>query len=687
MVAIDRDAALKKAEKFLRQGRLDQAIAEYLRIVKEQPRDWSTVNAAGDLLVRAGQVESAIEHFARIADHFFDEGFLPRAAAVYKKILKLKPDAEHALLRSAEISERQGLVADAKTALTSVADRRLKRGDRRGAAEIHLRLGALDPTDLATGVSAARAAAELGDVTGAVQRLLHLAQEFAQRSRLAESRQVLDEALKLDPENAEVRSALVARCMETGDLDRAADFATTSPEFKAIASEFYAQGKADEALRVFERALEKDPGDSDTRAQLVRTYITRGELDRARGFLTGEVGDPELLLNLAEIELRTGHLDEGRELASRVLLKDPTRREELVLLGCRLCEHDTEGAFQCIDVATDAAVADADWPAAASALHEYVTRVSGHIPALMKLVEVCVDGGLEATMYTAQAQLADAYLKAGRGNEARVIAEDLVAREPWEPANIERFRSALVMLGESDPDQVIAERLSGDSPFTSTDLALDFDLNEPPTLDQEKVETPPATAAPPPSAAYQPGPASIDLSQIFGKAAPPAAGPGNGDTFEIDLSDAVGDVGESPEGLEQVFEDFRTQAVRQGADAAGERLKAAIGFRDAGDVPSALQALEQAVRSPRHRFEAASMLARLHRDSGHWQDSIEWFERAAESAPASSEAARQLLYELGTLLADAGERDRALAVFLELQADAPDFRDVGIQVDRLSQKA
>ncbi len=685
-MAIDRDATLKKAEKFLRQGRLDQAIAEYLRIIKEQPKDWSTVNAAGDLLVRAGQIESAIEHFTRIADHFFDEGFLPRASAVYKKILKLRPDTEHALLRAAEISERQGLIADAKTALAGVADRRLRRGDRRGAAEIHLRLGALDPADLAAGVAAARAAAELGDVPGAVQRLLHLAQEFSVRSRLTESLQALDEAQKIDPENAEVRSALVTRCMETGDLERAADFATTSAEFKAIASELYAQGKADEALRVFERALEQDPQDSETRAQLVRTYITRGDLDRARGFLSGDVSDPELLLNLAEIELRTGHLDEGRELATRVLVRDPTRREELVLLGCRLCEHDTEGAFQCIDVATDAAVADSDWPAAASALHEYVTRVSGHIPALMKLVEVCVDGGLEATMYTAQAQLADAYLKAGRGNEARVIAEDLVAREPWEPANIERFRSALVMLGESDPDAVIAERLSGDSPFTSVDLALDFDLNEPPEPEKEQAEPNPPAPAPSGEAAYQPGPASIDLSQIFGETAS-AGAPSNGDTFEIDLSDTLSEGGEAADQLEQVFEDFRSQAVRQGTDAAADQLKQAVVHREKGETEAAIQALEQAVRSPRHRFEAASMLARLHRDSGHWQESIEWFERAAESAPASSDDAHQLLYELGTLLIDADEKDRALAVFLELQADAPDFRDVGAQVNRLSQKA
>ena len=46
-------------------------------------------------------------------------------------------------------------------------------------------------------------------------------------------------------------------------------------------------------------------------------------------------------------------------------------------------------------------------------------------------------------MYSAQAQLADAYITAGSGAEARFIAEDLVAREPWDRSNVERFRRAL----------------------------------------------------------------------------------------------------------------------------------------------------------------------------------------------------------------------------------------------------
>src|SRR6476620_10205392 len=128
MPSFDREAALKSAEKALRQGRVDAAIAEYLRIVEAQPRDWNSANALGDLYVKSKQVDKGIEQYTRIADHLAAEGFLPKAAALYKKILKFKPDQEYALLQSAEISAQQGLLADAKTAFRAVADKRRGRG-------------------------------------------------------------------------------------------------------------------------------------------------------------------------------------------------------------------------------------------------------------------------------------------------------------------------------------------------------------------------------------------------------------------------------------------------------------------------------------------------------------------------------------------------------------------------------
>ena len=201
------------------------------------------------------------------------------------------------------------------------------------------------------------------------------------------------------------------------------------------------------------------------------------QLDRARQYLDARTaGDNAALwLTLAEIELSGAKLDEGRAAVAKALALDGSTRQSIIALGCRLAAKSPDAGYQCIDAAVEVAVRAEAYAEAAAAIHEFVAIVRHHLIALMRLVEICVDGGLDTTMSEAQALLADAYLEVGRGLEARIISEDLVAREPWNTANIDRFRRALVMLGEADPDTVIADRLSGESPFLATD---NLDLNE-----------------------------------------------------------------------------------------------------------------------------------------------------------------------------------------------------------------
>ena len=69
-------------------------------------------------------------------------------------------------------------------------------------------------------------------------------------------------------------------------------------------------------------------------------------------------------------------------------------------------------------------------------------------------------------------------------------------------------------------------------------------------------------------------------------------------------------------------------------------------------VDDAIKALEAAARSPRQRFDAASMLGRLHLDREDQPRAIEWLERAAEAPAPTPDAGRALLYDL----ADASNR-------------------------------
>jgi hypothetical protein len=74
----------------------------------------------------------------------------------------------------------------------------------------------------------------------------------------------------------------------------------------------------------------------------------------------------------------------------------------------------------------------------------------------------------------------------------------------------------------------------------------------------------------------------------------------------------------------------------------------------------------------------------MYRQRSELPQAIEWMERAAEAPAPSAEEGRGLLYDLGVTLEQSNENARALAVFLELLADAGHYRDVQARADRLS---
>ena len=182
---IDRETTLRQAEKLQRQGRLDLAIGEYVRLLQEQPRDWNAINALGDLYLQAGDVDRAVAQFIQIADHLFNEGFFPKAAAVYKKALKSKSDHEHTLLRLAEIASAQELLADARAYLRRLWELRSERGDERGAAECLIRLARLPEADAETLLAGARASKALEDPQQAVTLFRSAADALQKAGRAA----------------------------------------------------------------------------------------------------------------------------------------------------------------------------------------------------------------------------------------------------------------------------------------------------------------------------------------------------------------------------------------------------------------------------------------------------------------------------------------------------------------------
>jgi len=484
-VPIDRPAALRNAERFLRLGRLEEAIAEYRSVLDDQPLDWNTANALGDLYVRAGQLDQAVAHFVRTADTLAREGFVVRASALYKKILKFRPDHEYSLLRAAEIATNQGLMADARACLSSIVERRRARGDHAGVAEMTIQLASLDPADYQARAAGARARVYLGDVGGALNDLLQLAADAVSRGNPSDAIVVLREATGLEPGNLDVRARVADAYLAAGDVAQARRLAVTAHQFAAVGVAFEAAGRPDEALESWREGA--------------RLYPTDLELLRHLGGRPPHARDAELVVDTGDV---------------RALIRTDS--------------PGSEGA-----VAT---------------------------PSADHLAEVDLSLELET-------------------------------------------------IGRADAPEVETGGAS-----TKSEGAVTTDL-------------------------------------------------------------------------EEIFEQIRDRAGRRSGDAAAdEAFQRGVSLHEAGRDDEALAALQEATRAPHRRFGAASLAGRIVRDRGQQVEAVEWFERAAQAPAATREEGHALLLDLADALESIGEVARALAVCLELRADAGDFREITARVQRLSKR-
>ena len=707
-VPIDRAAALRNAEKLLRQGKLEAAIAEYARVVEDQPTDWNTANTLGDLYVRAGQISRAVEQFTRIADSLSLEGFLPKASALYKKIIKLQPDDEHALVQAGEIAASQGLYADARSYLTAVAERRRARGDATGAAMMRVRLGTLDPSDYERRMAAAADRAELGELTAAVGDLKQMAAELNAAGRNDDAVEVLRRAVLLDPIDEKLRAQLLSHYIAFADFGRAREYATTIDQLKSLADALRQHGRDDEALDTLRDAVWMAPDDAALRLVVAKACIAKGDVNAAAELVTveGAADDPALLIAVAEIKLKAGQVDDGVAAARRLVQSEYEAREQIASLAFNLIESAPDAALRLIEVTVDAAMARSHWQWPAAALQEFVRRMPRSVPALTRLIEICVDGGLDDTMAEAQGLLADAYLATGAAGDALVIAEDLAMRSPGDAANVERLRRALVLMNEPDPDRVIAERLRRPSLFAAPEHAsvphVDAPASEarvrppadpvPTALDAPAVIPAPMSDASPrrpaDDAHFELSANAIDIESILGELEGRPTAHATSESVEVDLSIVLNDIKRpvlnAPD-VDGAFAQLRDEASRKSALAAAEAdYTRGMAFRQAGDIDAAIGALQAASRAPTLRFASASELGRLFRERGMIAESIEWFERAAQAPAPQPADAHLVLYALADALEAVGETTRALAVCLELQADAGDYRDVGARIERLT---
>src|SRR5580692_1464875 len=200
-MAFNKNKALENALKFLNQGKVAQAIAEYQQILRHDAKDQATLMTVGDLYARQGDMKQAVEYFERLATVYLNDGFNSKAIAIYKKIAKLAPAEMAPLERLADLYVQQGVLSEARPLFLQIAEVHLKANRAPKAVEVLNRLLEVEPDNPRVQLRLAELYNVMGQKKEAAQTYLTYAQRLFDHNELDEAQKLTDRALEVDAGN------------------------------------------------------------------------------------------------------------------------------------------------------------------------------------------------------------------------------------------------------------------------------------------------------------------------------------------------------------------------------------------------------------------------------------------------------------------------------------------------------
>jgi tetratricopeptide (TPR) repeat protein len=182
--------------------------------------------------------------------------------------------------------------------------------------------------------------------------------------------------------------------------------------------------------------------------------------------------------------------------------------------------------------------------------------------------------------------------------------------------------------------------------------------------------------------------------------APPASPGGDGEGFDLaselgGLFGAQSAVAEEPApaaggtdlgdaSLSDIFREFQKGVDKQlGKEDYETRYNLGIAYKEMGLVDEAIAEFQLAAKDEKRLLECASMLGICFIEKGMPKLAVKWFEKGLQAPGRSDEEYQGLRYDLATALEQAGESEKALALFTELYGQDASFRDVAEKVRQL----
>jgi Flp pilus assembly protein TadD len=492
-MSFNKTNALKLASKYLQQGKLSAAIAEYRKIVQADPHDITTLNILGDLYAKVGDKVRAVHSFVLIADEYSLEGLKSKAIAMLKKASKLDPDNAEVAFKLGALYTEEGLWAEAQQQYLAVAEKYLRTGKNEEAFSLYQKIVDLDPanTDIRTKLAEAYLQAQRPDQ--AYEVYVAAASDLQGQNRHEEALKIYLKALKAKPEGREALVAainlylqraetqpaesllkhllrtrpndtellnLLARvhqaahdlkiakraisqaveldpsCFEYQvDLVSACDRAYAT--FFTAASEWQRQGNQEEALQAYLKALRIKPESQAAASAAVTLYLQRGDTQAAvmliRHLLRARPDNAELLSLLSQVYYQAQDYDAAEQTIGRAVTLDPASYQEVLdLASLWLRGGELDRVLRLLDYVLEILYDRHEEEKAIELLHEVLARDTNHLGALERLVAIYARLGRSEALIETLTALAHAAVYKGQNNLAISTLHKLIQLQPDE---------------------------------------------------------------------------------------------------------------------------------------------------------------------------------------------------------------------------------------------------------------
>jgi len=411
----NKQKVLSSAEKFVQQGKLQNAITEYEKIIKADPKDLTVLNTVGDLYSRLGESERAIECFKSVGDAYAQQGFTVKAIAMYKKLSKLRPTLEGSL-RLAELYTQQGLFNDARA------------------------------------------------------QYLQVAEEFLRGGELEQAVRIFQKTLEMDPDNVNMRTRLAEVYIRLGKKAEAWDIFATAVE------SLRARGALTAAEEILQRMLALDPNNSHALLLRGRLAFDAGDFPTAVKNLE-HVADldnhPEGLNVLLQAYLQTGQLNEAGGIAHKLATVHNDINGTTAYADALVAGGQYESALHVFASNSDRIMAG-DSSKILETLHSLIGHVRESTAALETLLDLLKKAGEQTHLAEIYELLAHAYTQSEQYEKARDFYLMLTQLEPHNQLHADNYQQVAGKLGSAgttkslitaEEGAVIVDELEATAPF------------------------------------------------------------------------------------------------------------------------------------------------------------------------------------------------------------------------------